>query len=445
MAHFRLGFVNLLGEFDDADRVMAMSHIYRAGELNRGLSEHDSLIIEAVARRTAVWMDLVPDSLRRSELEAGRAEALEAATQFPEDAEAWFVAGVVGSTDPPLDAYVRAIELDSAFGPAYKPAISGALKVGDYDLAQRLAAQYLALDPPGRSVGLAELLAKALDPAVPEAEVESVLDSLSNDNLGRAFMGLMELVDSGEVVIRIAREASSRAHDQRFMLTADFVEWRNLAAMLAYRGHIREAYELTGTEDESWFMTLFAELAVWGHVPEEVADSTFQAWLTADPYYPYFGIATAHWWLASRGDTAGIQTIIRNNPDVARDLSPYLALARRDTAEALLLFAERREADAFCCFWDPLAFASLLVARGRDSEALEVLKGPDTTPWPVPTRGYWALERARLADRLGDRETAIDSYQFVADLWRNADEELQVYVDEARDALRRLTVEPEGA
>ena len=54
----------------------------------------------------------------------------------------------------------------------------------------------------------------------------------------------------------------------------------------------------------------------------------------------------------------------------------------------------------------------------------------------------WALERARVNDRLGNEEEAIEAYAFVADSWRNADPELQPVVEEARAALARLSGEP---
>jgi hypothetical protein len=60
----------------------------------------------------------------------------------------------------------------------------------------------------------------------------------------------------------------------------------------------------------------------------------------------------------------------------------------------------------------------------------------------APTEGYRALLRARVNERLGNREKAIAAYRFVADVWRNADPELQPYVAEARAALKRLSGEP---
>jgi hypothetical protein len=44
--------------------------------------------------------------------------------------------------------------------------------------------------------------------------------------------------------------------------------------------------------------------------------------------------------------------------------------------------------------------------------------------------------------RLGDRKKAIRPYQYVADVWRRADPELQPYVREAKEGLSRMTSEP---
>jgi hypothetical protein len=61
----------------------------------------------------------------------------------------------------------------------------------------------------------------------------------------------------------------------------------------------------------------------------------------------------------------------------------------------------------------------------------------------VPSEVLWTLERARVAERLSDREKAARDYQYVADVWRHADPELQPYVTEAKEALARLAGEPQ--
>jgi hypothetical protein len=55
---------------------------------------------------------------------------------------------------------------------------------------------------------------------------------------------------------------------------------------------------------------------------------------------------------------------------------------------------------------------------------------------------FLELERARIADRLSDRERALQGYSYVAGMWAQADPELQPFVAEAREALGRLSGEP---
>ena len=76
-------------------------------------------------------------------------------------------------------------------------------------------------------------------------------------------------------------------------------------------------------------------------------------------------------------------------------------------------------------------------------EAWTILKGEHVsfTLAPFPTAVLWSLLRARVAERIGERERAIQSYAWVAGMWRNADPELQPYVTEAREGLARLTSE----
>jgi len=60
---------------------------------------------------------------------------------------------------------------------------------------------------------------------------------------------------------------------------------------------------------------------------------------------------------------------------------------------------------------------------------------------PRPSDVLWYLERARVAERLGERARAMEAYQYVVVAWRRADPELQPYAAEARAALQRLGAE----
>jgi hypothetical protein len=50
------------------------------------------------------------------------------------------------------------------------------------------------------------------------------------------------------------------------------------------------------------------------------------------------------------------------------------------------------------------------------------------------------LQLARILERTGRPTEALEAYQFVASAWRHADPELQPQVEEARQAVARLSV-----
>jgi len=119
----------------------------------------------------------------------------------------------------------------------------------------------------------------------------------------------------------------------------------------------------------------------------------------------------------------------------------HLALARRDTAGALQLLLTTSDSLHECWYDDRMTIAQTLIAVGRYAEAAQRLQ----RRWPGTTacsNGFddvvWTMERARVFDRLGLRAAAAENYGFVAEAWRNADEELQPIVYESRAALARL-------
>ncbi len=60
---------------------------------------------------------------------------------------------------------------------------------------------------------------------------------------------------------------------------------------------------------------------------------------------------------------------------------------------------------------------------------------------PRPSDVLWYLERGRVAERLGDRNRALEAYRYVSAIWRRPDSELEAYATEARAGLARLTTE----
>jgi hypothetical protein len=126
----------------------------------------------------------------------------------------------------------------------------------------------------------------------------------------------------------------------------------------------------------------------------------------------------------------------------------HLALAKRDSVEALRVLTATRDTLQDCWYENRVVLVRLLAAAGRYREAANHLE----RRWPGTTSCsngvddiIWTMERARVFDRLGRRDEAIASYVFVAAAWRTADPELQPYVREAREAAKRLRAGARGA
>jgi hypothetical protein len=195
------------------------------------------------------------------------------------------------------------------------------------------------------------------------------------------------------------------------------------------------------------------EAALLSAEPPDSAAVVFHRWLSAGQV-----LAAAHalpWW-AAQGDSASIRQLARTSgtgsrsttKGVDRDIAAYthdaalayLDLVRRDTVAAIRRLESLPESLCVVCYLERLTLVQLLSARHDDEKATRLLDR-----WlidlEVPSQVLWTLERARVAERVGDRAKASRDYQYVADAWRHADTQLQPYVTEAREALARLAGE----
>lgn len=157
------------------------------------------------------------------------------------------------------------------------------------------------------------------------------------------------------------------------------------------------------------------------------------------------------WWAAQR-DTSAIKQYIllikspSQSETVAREqyqleaAEAHLALARADTAAAIEGL-QGLPTSSGLVWYERLTLARLLTALKRDREALEVLDRGFPWGFQAFEEVLWAFERARVAERLGEREKAQYWYGYVTRVWQHADPELQPIVSEARGALQRLAGE----
>jgi hypothetical protein len=128
----------------------------------------------------------------------------------------------------------------------------------------------------------------------------------------------------------------------------------------------------------------------------------------------------------------------------AASAAAYLALARGDTTVALERFNALDPDGCPGCYLDRLTRSQLLAARGQDQKAWSIVRAdhPSFVLNPFPTAVLWVLMRGRVAERLGERETALRSYSWVSKMWQHADSALAPYVAEAKEGLGRLAAEP---
>jgi serine/threonine-protein kinase len=456
-----------------------VDYLRKAVLLNHGLSPKDSMQIAAdsfwIAAEDAIEpADLIRFSYRWfSTLE-------EAARRYPSDPEVWYQLGDQRfHADPPfggtpaqaLEAFDHAIAIDPGFAPAYEHTVELAIRLNRPDLARQYADAYLRLDPndvPAPSIRLAALM---LDPGRSHApEAVRMIDSASSLvllDVGSNHLGWWP--DSGETAIRLMRERITRGGNGALPWTDTLMYRQDLAYKLAFRGHLQAAFEagrrtlINGKVSRfTWLGDPFLALAMLGAIPDSVTARTFGVALEAGIAWPLSYRLTPRqmrglpWWQV-RGDTASLARFARRAEQETRTqasgrgklrgrylhstATAYLALTRGDSLQALRLF--QSIPDTLCivnvCYHEKLIEARLLDSQGRSQQAGELL---DRWVWRAegPLFVLGVLHRGRIAEGLGERQKARDSYQFVLDVWRHADSGLASYVREARSGLERLGV-----
>jgi hypothetical protein len=376
------------------------------------------------------------------------------------------VGGVPG---PALEAFDRAIALDPGFAPAYEHTVNLAIRLNRPDLARKYADAYLRLDPTDVNAPGIRLAALMLDPARSDApETARLIDGAPTFVLLDALNHLGWWADSGEAALRLLRPLARRKASSFWPDTLMLHQF--LAAGLAYRGHLREAYAADRTllldlaaSPYSNFEDPFRALAVLGVIPESVSARTYGHTLEPGKVWHISQNWTDRqmrglpWWQA-RGDTVALARFELRAEQQGRmqgsargklqgrylhaAATAYLALARADSVGALRLF--QAIPDTLClvndCFYEKLIEARLLTSQRQARQAGVLLDrwvwGGETALFVIGT-----LERARIAEGLGERQKARDSYQFVVAVWRQADPQLQPYVGEARAGIARLSGE----
>jgi DNA-binding SARP family transcriptional activator/TolB-like protein len=458
-----------------------VEYFRKAVVLNRGLSPKDSMQIAADSFDIAADDATDPADLIRfryrwfSTLE-------DAAHRYPEDPEIWYRLGDArfhsdppfgGPPAPALEAFDRAIALDSGFAAAYEHTVSLTLRLNRPDLARKYAAAYLRLDPSDVNAPAIRLAAVMLDPERSHApETARMIDRASALVLREAGSEHLEWwSDSGEAGVRLLRAMTLRGGTGVNPWSDTLMYQQYLARQLAYRGRLHEAYAVDHrllldphASRFSQFRDPFLSLSLLGVIPESLAATTYGQALESGKAWeiPPFNrqareLRGLPWWLARRDTASMARFAVRAGQETRTQRSArgklrgrylhtaataYLALARADSVQALGLF--QSIPDTLCivnvCYYEKLIESRLLAAAGQAQQAGAVL---DQWVWKAegPFFVLGRLEQGRIAETLGEHQKARESYQFVVDVWRHADPELEPYVRAARAGLQRLGAE----
>ncbi|MEP6731119.1 MAG: serine/threonine-protein kinase [bacterium] len=408
-------------------------------QIRAGLSPHDSLTLTA-ALHFAKMHDRGPSY--PSEMHNAFAAAAAVTERYPDDAAAWYLYGDMRfhydktlAEPEALGNFDRAIRADSDFAPAYIHAIELAYRNGT-DAGRRYAKAALAHNAGGVQRAALEFAIRLADGELRGAPLQAVLDTVNPTILANALSFLRRLPDSNEVSIDLFRAAVKRLPNPANMRRASTDE-------LGFRGHISDAWRL-GIENPTYSV---GEIAGLGLVPADSALRVLMPWLQRENDASFAVIPA----LAAAHDTATLNKLITRAEQKAKtdtasarrtalgyfaaSAHAYSALAAGDSVTATRLFDALPDT-LFTIPFDQFVRARL-VGRSDPKRAIALLERMTSTGDLLYSARQ--LERARLAERLNDRERAVDSYAFVAAVWRNSDsEQLRDAVKEARAALGRL-------
>jgi serine/threonine-protein kinase len=441
----------------------SLSRMYklRAGALNHGLAPRESLIVQSESLAAVVYAG--PAQLAGRWWTYGRrllSTLDEAVRRYPNDPELWYMlgdaryhaGGLAGvRSRAALDAFDRAIELDSSFTPSYVHAVALGLEFGDTGGGARYARPFLAAGAMGVYAKSTALVLDLFRPETRTAAIRYLADSADQQLMQAVTLATWRWLDSAEALVAVVR---ARAAVEQRASNPTVLATLSLPVFLSSRGHVKEAFGLTT------FPSLQAQFAFLGAVSADSAGKLGRRWSVSQGDGPMQAAPL----LAGLRDTTGLLRAMRwldslrqrglppAVPPIARDFlnylgaqqRAYLALARGDSAQALRLFDALPDSACYgACHVDDLVHIQLLAARGRLADAAARLERPlgGFVPGMMPVEVLRELERGRVNERLGNRERAIEGYTKVVRAWRNPDPGLRTFVDEARVALERLSGE----
>jgi tetratricopeptide (TPR) repeat protein len=416
---------------------LARAYLLRAGRFNRGLPRRDSLLILADSLRATLTAFETDTAYFASVRRLFR--VLETARDtFPTDPEIWFALGdaywhfgdgpgLSVDEDTILAAFDRSIALDSGFTPAYIHPIELRLTREGREAGLRYAEHYLALQPIDEEADGIKILVALLRDGGISSRTAAVLDTLSAPALQTAWLVARRWPDSAETAAQLLQLPMKQRRGEALLITDPGLRRVLLVRELAYRGHLKQAYETLGTNISALEAETFGLLSFMGGVPADTAAAVFDRWL----HDTSISFSSALPWWAAQRDTISLQRIVaRADSELAHATTPirrrnglyraaavraYLSLAR-GAADALPRFAALPDTLCLGCYMDRLTKARVLDSLGRHAEA-EVALRERPHALLTPLEIMVARERAIIAEKLGHYDAAAQFYSVVARAW----------------------------
>ena len=427
----------------------------RAGARNHGLSPRDSLLLlsDSLSASLAVVRS---DSMDWPKLTRLFTTVNDAASRYIDDPEVWYAVGEarfhLGYGSPvniterqALDAFDRAIELDSAFAPAYVHAVELAFNLDGADAGKRYTRAYLALNPTDDEAEGIRIVDRVANSTGPDAATaDGALDQVSSDAIMAAYFTLRRWPDPSQTALRLLQSLARRPRSSPTFAEDSARVSNYLPLELAYRGRMSEAAKALGDRPSR----LFVEIALAGGISADSSQARISDWIARGIPHSFTTLP----WLAERGDAGSINILMRRADSAARagaglsrkaaryramSTRAYLSLAQRDTGEALKRFSLLSDTLCIACYTDRLYAARLAAATGKLNDADRLLNERLNT-LITPAEILIALERGRVAAKLGKRDEAVRAFQLVADAWSVGDPEVQRFVAEAKREIGRL-------
>jgi len=399
-----------------------------AAQFVRGLSPRDSMHLTA----DALWSRLLMFESDSSWWTKGQlllSTLRDMDARSPGDYAVWnllgearfHLAGALGASwDDALDAFDRAIAIDSAFGPAWVHPISIALGRDSVSAARRYAQGLHDRRAREKREDWVSVVSDALAGSLADsAALERRLATLSLEGIFQVWASTSKWFDSAETSIKVGRAFAAARPTGNTGFSDPAFRQSFFVQSLIDRGHFNEALR-THSADLDAELPYFAVMRV---VPADSANTVFDRWVRDGNPNAHIALT---WW-AGRADSAAIRRFADRARFRARSNAPYerhfaafetraadayLALARRDTSRAVATLLALPDSLCPTCYAHRLTLSQLLLLTHRAAPADSILRRELTAlQLRSPAADFhWRLARARAAEETGATQRAIMWY-----------------------------------